>query len=76
MATEEKKRHFKKCKHCHQRLRGSSHHCDETGRTYEANDDGDFPTSMAVGWFTGSAIAGWAVGGDLLGGVIGSMFSD
>jgi len=62
---------MKKCKHCGERIQGSTHTCFVTNRTYHIDDDSDFLLSMVIGVATDSAITGGIIGGDIIGGIVG-----
>jgi hypothetical protein len=61
------------CKHCGEKVSGSSHDCSKKG-LLNVDEDNSFLVSAVIGSVTDSALLGGALGGDLLGGIVGDLF--
>jgi hypothetical protein len=62
------------CKHCGESVSTvRTHYCKKTGKRHDPDDDGDFLTSVLIGFGTDSALAGGLLGGDMIGGVVGDL---
>ncbi len=62
------------CKHCGEKVYGSSHNCSKKG-LLNVSEDNSFLVSTIIGAATDSALLGGLLGGDMLGGVIGDIMN-
>ncbi len=60
------------CKHCGEKVSGSTHNCNKKG-LLRVDEDDSFLTSTIIGAVTDSALLGGILGGDMLGGILGDV---